>query len=129
MAAEERSISEVVQDIAGNVQEIVRSEARLAAAELKQEAATAAKAAVTLALGAVLGLYALAFLLLALLYGLAAILGTWWAAALIVGAGLAVLALILLAAGRARMRSASPVPERTLRSTKETLAWDKRRST
>ena len=41
MAAEDRSFSDVVQDILRNVQEIVRSEVRLAKTEIREEAVKA----------------------------------------------------------------------------------------
>ena len=55
---DERSVSDVLQDIFGNVQDIVRSEVRLAQAEIKTEAAKTARAAKSLIAGAVLGLRA-----------------------------------------------------------------------
>lgn len=128
MATEaQRSVPQVFQEIVGNVQELLRSEARLATAELKHEAGTAARAAVIFLIGAVLGIYALGFLLLALVYGLAALLASWWIAAIIVGGVLAVIAIVLLGIGRSRMRTVHPAPERTMRTVKENLEWDKSR--
>jgi len=124
----ERSVPEVFQDIIGDVREILRSEVRLAQTELKHEAGTAARAAVMFFVGVVLGIYALGFLLLALVYGLATLLASWWIGAIIVGGGLAVIALALLGIGRGRMRRVRPAPERTIRTVKENLDWDKSRS-
>lgn len=124
----ERSVPEVFQDIVGNVQEILRSEVRLARVELKHEVGTAARAAVMFLVGAIFGIYALGFLLLALVYGLAALFASWWIGALIVGGGLAIIAAALLGVGRGRMRTVRPAPERTIRSVKENLEWDKSRS-
>ncbi len=120
-----RPLAEVFQDIVGNVQEIIRSELRLAKAELKQEAGTAAKASVALLAGLVFGIYAIGFLLLALVYGLAQLIGSWWIGALIVGGALLLLTRVMLGVGRARLRAINPAPERTIRSAKESLAWDK----
>jgi len=124
----ERSVPEVLQDIVGNVREILRSEVRLATAELKQQAGAAARAAVMVLVGAVFGIYALGFLLLALVYGLAALFASWWIGAVIVGGGLALIALALLGIGRGRMRTVHPAPERTIRTVKENLEWDKSRN-
>ena len=120
-----RPLTEVFQDIVGNIQEIIRSELRLAKAELKQEAGAAAKASVALLAGVVFGIYAIGFLLLALAYGLAQLTGSWWIGALIVGGALLILTLVMLGVGRARLRAINPTPERTIRSAKESLAWDK----
>ena len=129
MAAEaERSVPQVFLDIIGNVQEILRSEVRLARTELKHEAGNAARAAVMFLVGVVVGLYALGFLLLALVYGLATLFVSGWIAAIAVGGALAVIALALLGIGRGRMRKVHPAPERTIRTVKETLDWDKSRS-
>ncbi len=127
-AGAERSVPEVFQEIVGNVQEILRSEVRLATAELKHEASTAARAAVMFLVGAVFAIYALGFLLLALVYGLAALFASWWIGALIVGGGLAVVAVALLGIGRGRMRTVHPAPQRTLRTVKENLEWDRSRN-
>src|SRR5690348_8779266 len=101
MPTDSRSFAGVIQDIIQNVQDIVRSEVRLAKAEITNESKKAARAGAVLAAGAVLGLYALGFLLLAAVYGLSLALPAW-AAALIVGAVIAVIAAIMITAGRAR---------------------------
>ena len=124
----ERSVPQMFLDIIGDVREILRSEVRLATTELKHEAGTAARATVTFLVGVVFGIYALGFLLLALAYGLATLLASWWIGAIIVGGGLAVIALALIGIGRGRMRRVRPAPERTIRTVKENLDWDKSRS-
>ena len=124
----ERSVPEVFQDIIGNVREILRSEVRLATAELKHEAGTAARATVMFLAGVIFGIFALGFLLLALAYGLATLFASWWIGAIIVGGALAVIALALLGIGRGRMRRVRPAPQRTIRTVKENLDWDKSRS-
>lgn len=121
----ERPVTQVLQDIAANLQEIVRSEVRLARAEIKQEAGVAARASTAMACGIVLAIYALGFLLLALVYGLALLIASWWIAALIVGAGLTVPALVLLGIGRARLQAINPSAERTIRTVRENITWDK----
>src|SRR5258705_5880265 len=85
---DERSVSDVLQDIFGNVQDIVRSEVRLARAEIGTEAEKTARAAKSLIAGAVLALYAGGLLLIAAAYGLSVVLAPWLAA-LAVGAGVA----------------------------------------
>jgi uncharacterized membrane protein YqjE len=122
MPTDSRSFAGVIQDIIQNVQDIVRSEVRLAKAEITNESKKAARAGAVLAAGAVLGLYALGFLLLAAVYGLSLALPAW-AAALIVGAVIAVIAAIMIIAGRARMKNVHARPETTIRSVKENIEW------
>jgi fatty acid desaturase len=122
MPIDSRSSAEVVQDLVQNVQEILRSELRLAKAEITQEAKKAARSAAVLSAGAILAIFALGLLLWAAVYALSLIL-PMWAAALIIGAVVGVIAGILLAAGRARMKQVHPKPETTIRSMKENVAW------
>lgn len=118
-----RSVPEVLQDIVGNIQEIIRSEFRLAKAEVKQEATKAAPPFKMIVIGAAIGFYALGFLLFTLMMGLATVLATWLAA-LIVGAGLGVIALVLITSAVKRLKNVN-VPERTIESMKENVQWAK----
>ena len=52
----ERSIADVLSDIAGNIQQIVRAEMRLAKAELREDLAKVRSAVVLFACGAVAGI-------------------------------------------------------------------------
>ena len=119
---DERSVSDVLRDIFGNLQDIVRSEVRLAKAEVKTEARQTAKAGKPLIAGAALALYAGGLLLLALVHGLSLVLQPW-IAALSVGVLVAALAAILIATGRARLRIVHSKPERTIDSMKENVQW------
>jgi uncharacterized membrane protein YqjE len=121
MAAQrERSLADVFQDIVANVQDIVRSELRLASVEIRQELVKAATAGKVAAAGGVLALFALAFLLLAAVYGLALVMPPWMAA-LAVGIVLAIGGLILISAGSKRLKLIHLKPEKTVASIRETL--------
>ena len=117
-----RSVSDVLQDILGNLQDIVRSEVRLAKVEFKTEASQAARAGKPLIAGAVLGIYAGGLLLLALVYGLSLVLPPWMAA-LSIGAVLSLMAAILIGVGRARLRLVNPKASKTAASMKENVQW------
>ena len=119
----DRSMTDVLQDIVWNVQEIIRSEFRLARAETRDELKTAAKSGGVLATGVVTGLYAIAFLLLALMYALE-ILVTPWLAALIVAIAVGALAALFIALGRKRLRKVQG-PQKTVRTVKENVEWTK----
>ena len=121
MAAQrERSLADVFQDIVANVQDIVRSELRLASVEIRQELAKAARAGKVAAAGGMLAIFALAFLLLAAVYGLALVMPPWLAA-LTVGIVLAITGSILISAGSKRLKLIHLKPEKTVASIRETL--------
>ena len=119
---DERSVSDVLHDIVGNLQDIVRSEISLAKAEIKTEAGKAANASKILAAGAVFLLYAGGLILLAMVYALSMVLQPWLAA-LVVGALVSVFGAIFMSAGRRRMQVIHPSPERAIKNVKENVEW------
>ena len=119
-----RSVPEVLQDIVGNIQEIIRSEVRLAKAEVKEESSKAAPPLKMIVVGAAIGFYALGFLIFTLVMGLATVVATWLAA-LIVGAVLGLIALVLITTASNRLKQVNKVPERTIESMKENVQWAK----
>jgi uncharacterized membrane protein YqjE len=127
MSAEDRSLSDVLQDILRNVQEIVRSEVRLAKTEIREEAGKAKFSAVLIGAGAVTAIFAILFLLFMIVYALALFMPSW-AAALIVGAALAILATLMLMGGIRRFKQIRPTPERTVEIIKENVEWAKQKA-
>lgn len=123
MALGERSISDVLQDIVGNVQAIVRSEVRLARSEIVTELDKVKAAAPMLIVGSVTALLALLFLAWTVVYALSFVV-PMWAAALIVTVLLAIIGGIAITAGIAKLRQVNP-PERTIKSVKENVQWAK----
>jgi len=121
MATQERSISDVLQDIVGNIQEIIRSEVRLAKGELRDESIKVKAAAPLLVIGAVGGLLAAFFLAWAGFYALSLIV-PMWAAALIVAAVLGLVGGLTVAAGMKALHRVNP-PQHTIASVKENVQW------
>jgi uncharacterized membrane protein YqjE len=117
-----RSFAEIIQQIAVNIGEIIRSEVRLAKVELRDSALKASLSAGTLVAGAVLAFYALGFLLLTILFALRIVLPAWFAA-LIVGIGSAIAAVILVAAGLQALKRVNVLPEKTAANVKEDVQW------
>jgi uncharacterized membrane protein YqjE len=117
----------LLQEIIGNVQGIVRSEVRLAKAEVREDVSTVARAAGLLVAGVVLGIYALGIILLFVVYALRGPLPDW-AAALIVGLLVAVVAGVLVMLGLRRIRSVNPAPDQTIHSIKEDVQWVRHRT-
>jgi uncharacterized membrane protein YqjE len=119
-----RSMSEVLQDIVANIQEIVRSEFRLAKVEIHEETTKAVRSSIPLVIGVLLSLYALGFILLAVVHALSIVVDAWLAA-LIVGVGVLVISMILISVGRKRFKQVKVVPEKTVVTVKENVQWAK----
>lgn len=129
--AGERSIAEILTDIARNAQEIIRAEIRLARLEAQAQIRTAAQGAILLAAGGGVSLLALALVSIAGVYLLAMIVATW-IAALIMAALAAVIGALLITAGLKQMRSVTLAMPRTLAAItrvaargKEGVEWPK----
>jgi len=122
--AEERSVSDVFQDILRNLQEMVRSEIRLAKVEIRAEVKQAVSSGVWIAAGGVAATSAWIFLLWTLAYALATRM-SMWAATLLVAVVMAAAATALIMSGIRRARRIRVIPERTVESVKENLEWMK----
>jgi apolipoprotein N-acyltransferase len=122
--AENRAVSQVLQDILRNLQEIVRSEVRLAKIEIRDELKQAAVSGAWIVAGAVGAVSAWIFLLWTVAYALATTL-SMWAATLLVALVTAFVAALLILGGIRRAKRIQPVPERTMESVKENLEWMK----
>ena len=119
-----RTMGEVLQDIVANIQEIVRSEFRLAKVEIHEETTKAVRSSIPLVIGVLLSLYALGFILLAVVHALSMVVDAWLAT-LIVGAGVLVISVILVSVGRKRFKQVKVVPEKTVVTVKENVQWAK----
>ncbi len=119
---EERSVSDVFQDILRNLQEMVRSEIRLAKVEIRGEVTQAVSSGVWIAAGGVAATSAWIFLLWTLAYALATRM-SMWAATLLVAVVMAAAAAALIMSGIRRAKRIRPIPERTVESVKENLEW------
>ena len=122
-----RSVSDVLQDIIGNIQEIVRSEVRLAKTELREEATKAKPAGLRFILAALAAVFAVLFLLLAVVSALSTVLPNW-AAAMIVALSMALVAAGTLSAGRKCLRQINLKTERRVNSLKENVEWVQQRT-
>ncbi len=122
--AEERSVSDVLQDILRNLQDMVRSEIRLAKVEIREEVRRAVSSGVWIAAGTVGAVSAWIFLLWTLAYALATRM-PMWAATLVVAVVMAAAAAVLIMGGIRRAKRIQPIPERTVESVKENLEWMK----
>jgi hypothetical protein len=122
--AEERSVSDVLQDIVRNLQDIVRSEIHLAKVEIREEVRRVVSSSAWIAAGIVGTVSAWIFLLWTLAYALASRM-PMWVATLVVAVVMTAAAFVLLMGGIRRVKRIQPVPERTMESVKESLEWMK----
>jgi hypothetical protein len=125
----EEPIGELVKRLAGETNTLVRQEIDLAKAELSEKARLAGRGAGMFGAAGVVALLALGALTACLIALLATAIDHVWLAALIVGVVEAAVAGVLAMRGRKEMREAvPPVPEQTIDSVKEDMAWARTRT-
>jgi VIT1/CCC1 family predicted Fe2+/Mn2+ transporter len=120
--SDEQSIGGLIAEVADDVSKLFRQEVELAKAEIKQEATKAGKAAGMLGGAGFAGYMVALFASLALMFALDAVMPTGWAA-VIVAAIWGIVAAVLFAIGRKRMKEVSPVPQQTVETLKEDAQW------
>ena len=120
----QRSVPEILENIASNLTQLIQAEFRLAKGELKEGAEKFAAPGATLGAGVVLAFYGLGFLLLAAVYALSLVMAGWLAT-LIVGGVLTVAAGILIGAGGTKLRRVNLAPDKTIRTLEEDVQWAK----
>ncbi len=119
------SIGTLVSAATRDVSALVRSEIELAKIELKADAKAGARGAALFVIAAVFGFFVLVMLLIAFAEGLVAA-GLWrWVAYLVVAFVLMILAGIAAAIALRSLKKVK-APERTIETTKDTIAWAKR---
>jgi positive regulator of sigma E activity len=118
----EKSVSDLVGDLASQTAELVKQEAALATAELGDKVRVAAHQVVFIATALLVASASLLTLIAALVIGLSAYIRAWESAA-IIGALLAVVAVALYQKSISTLSNVTPVPERAARSLKETKSW------
>jgi hypothetical protein len=124
----ERSLGDLFGKLSTELSTLIRQELELARAELTQKGKEAGKGAGFLGGAGVVGLLAAGALTAAIIAALDLAMATWLAAlivAIVYGAVAAVLAL----RGKERVQHATPpVPEQTVDTVKEDVAWAKTRA-
>jgi uncharacterized membrane protein YqjE len=120
----QRSVPEILENIASNLTQLVQAEFRLAKSEVKEGAEKVAGPGATLGAGVALAFYGLGFLLVAAVYALSLVVAGWLAT-LIVGGVLTVAAGILIGAGSAKLKRVNLMPDKTIRTLEEDVQWAK----
>jgi hypothetical protein len=118
--------SELLRSLLADIRLMLQREAELAKLEVKDRGSRLGIAGGILAGAAVVALLALGTLIAAAVAGLAIVLPLW-AAALIVGTVLVMVAVVMFVVGRARMRTVgSLAPTATIETAREDVAWIRR---
>ena len=114
----QRPLSDLLSQMTDQVTTLFRQEVELAKVEVKQEASRAGRAGAQLGAGGVVGHVALLLLGMAAAWGLAEVIAVGFAF-LVVALLFAVVAWILISAGRRRLQDVNPRPKQTIETLKE----------
>jgi uncharacterized membrane protein YqjE len=117
MRAEDRSLSELLSEVTGELATLFRKEVELAKVETSEQVSRAAKAGAMLGAAGVVGFLALILFAFAAAWGLAAVLPNG-VAFLIVAVVFAIVAAALASAGKKKIASVNPVPDKTVQTVK-----------
>jgi hypothetical protein len=118
--------SDLLRSLLADIRLMLELEVELAKLEVKDKGSRLGIAGGILSGAAVIALLALGTLIAAAVAGLAIVLPLW-AAALIVGTALVVVAVVMFLVGRARMRAVgSLAPTATIETAREDVAWIRR---
>lgn len=127
MAKEERSLGELLSELASETGTLVRQEVALAQVELTQKAASIGKNVGFLAVGAAVGYAALLAILAAVVVGLAYFIPLWLAA-LVVGAVIGIVAFMLISSALKALKDTELKPKQTVETLREDAQWLKNRA-
>lgn len=120
--AEERSLGDLFSELAAETSTLVRQEVALAQTELTQKATSVGKNVGFLVVGGAVGYAALLAVLAAAIIGLAMFVPAW-AAALIVGVVVGIIAFLLISSALKSLKQTELTPRQTVKSLKEDAEW------
>jgi uncharacterized membrane protein YqjE len=121
----DRSLGELLKQLSEQTTQLVHQELELAKAELTQKGKQAGAGAGLFGGAGALGLAALGALTACFILALNAVMPAWLAA-LIVAVVYGIIAFVLVKQGQAKMKAVGPpMPEQTIETVKEDVAWAK----
>ena len=121
---DERSLGELFSELASETSTLVKQEVALAQTELTQKATKVGKNVGYLVVGGAVAYTALLAFIAALIIGLGNLLGNnYWASALIIGAIVAVAAVIMIMSALSALKNAGITPTQTVETIKEDAQW------
>jgi xanthine/uracil permease len=126
---DDRSLGELFGDLARDMGVLVRQEIGLATTELTHKASRAGQEIAMLAVGGLIAYAGFLALVGAVIVGLAAAGLAWWLAALIVGAVVAAVGLVLAQRALTSLKGVDLAPRQTMETLKEDTQWAKEQMT
>lgn len=120
-ADERESLGELIAETTRDISALLRTEVELAKTEIKEEVAQAGRAGAMIGAGGLIGYLALLLLLLAAAWAIAEAIAPW-AGLLIVGIVTAVVAAVLITAGRKKLAAVEAAPN-TIETLQEDVQW------
>ncbi len=132
---DDRSMAQLIRDLADEGSELLRQELALAKAEMQEKVDTFQSATITMATGGALIFAALLAFLWALNTGLTALFAQWmsidvaiWLAPVVMAVVLAAIGFSMVKAGQSMMEDEDLTPERTRESLKRDRRWARTRA-
>lgn len=119
---DQRSVGELLSDLAHETTTLVRQEVELAKTEMSEKATALGKDLAAIAVGGAILYAGVLVLLAAATIGLAYAIGPFWSA-LVVGALVTIIGGAMIATGLKKMKEQSLSPDKTKESIKETKTW------
>ena len=119
---DERSLGDLFSELAAETGTLVRHEVALAQAELTEKATVVGKNVGYLAVGGAVGYAAMLAVLAASILGLSMFIPAW-AAALVVGVVVGIVAFVLISSALSELRKTDLKPGETVESIKEDAQW------
>ena len=119
---EDRSLGELLSELAGDTGTLVRQEVALAQAELTNKAVSVGKNVGFLAVGGLVAYAAVLAILAAIIVGLAHFIPLWLSA-LIVGLVVGIIALLLISSALKALKNTDLKPNQTVDTLKEDAKW------
>jgi uncharacterized membrane protein YqjE len=119
---DDRSIGELIAELSRETTTLVRQELQLAKAEMSQKASRAGKNVGFLVVGGVVTYTGLLAIIAAVIIVLGNVIALWLSA-LVVGAVIAAVGLILVIKGANTLRQEDPTPQETIETLKEDREW------
>jgi len=121
---EERSIGELIANLASETGTLVRQEIALAKVELGQKATRIGSNIAQLAIGGAVA-YAALLALLAGVIGLLATAMAWWAAAIVVAVVVGIVGAVMISKALESLKRTELAPRQTVETLKEDAEWAK----